>query len=105
MRFSLGILAIVFAAIECTEAVPWGGPEPTPAGELDRQGISPRPTSGPQIEVLELLKRQSTGNPRTCGFIERSPGTHAFLPIPSQLAMQNSPCQARSLILTYLFYQ
>lgn len=76
MMFSRN-LVILFAVFMGSKAIPWGGSEPTAASDFDGQGISPVPTSGPGIQVIELLKRQSV-NTRTCGFIEGSPSK--FLP-------------------------
>jgi hypothetical protein len=78
MLRSLVLPAALLSILPATLALEWLGPRATPIPSLpDAQGFTPKPTNGPQLNVvaksnpdLKLLRRQSRSiDPQTCGFV------------------------------------
>jgi hypothetical protein len=78
MLRSLFLPAVALSILPATLALEWLGPRATPIPSLpDAQGFTPKPTNGPQLNVvaksnpdLKLLRRQTRSiDDQTCGFV------------------------------------
>ena len=86
MLQSLLLPAAVFNLLPPALALEWLGPRATPTASLpDAQGWTPKPTNGPQFDVvansnpeLKLFRRQALSKyPNTCGYVDGN-GEYSF---------------------------